>query len=323
MNDHELWPPSSDPRAWDPASIPRHALTDVSVVGEGLRRPEGPVAMPDGSVLVAEMGGGSIARVAPDGTVSVISETGGSPNGAAIGPDGALYVCNNGGPWGPSWTGGWVGRVDLSTGEHTVLHAEVDGRSLSGPNDLVFDASGNFWFTDLGKWQGRSRDLGSVYYASSTGDSIVEALHPLEMPNGIGLSPDGTVGYFAETITARLWSFDAASAAGHDDRAPERFGPPAGLALLFGLPGHQRFDSLAVDAQGNICIATLVTGVITVVSPDGQRVVQLTLPEELHDPLTTNLCFGGPNLETAYVTLTTKGLLVSIPWPVPGLALSY
>src|SRR5207247_6189924 len=69
----------------------------VTEITSGLRFPEGPVWMPDGSVLCVELLGGSVVRVQSDGKKAVVSENGGSPNGLAIGPDGAVYVCNSGG----------------------------------------------------------------------------------------------------------------------------------------------------------------------------------------------------------------------------------
>ena len=72
-------------------------MTSVSEIASGLRFPEGPVALPGGDILVCEIAAGRIARIAPDGARSVAAETGGGPNGAALGPDGRLWVCNNGG----------------------------------------------------------------------------------------------------------------------------------------------------------------------------------------------------------------------------------
>ena len=72
-------------------------MTEMREVTSGLQFPEGPVWMEDGSVLVVEIRRGTLTRVAPDGTKTVVAETGGGPNGAAIGPDGKVYVCNNGG----------------------------------------------------------------------------------------------------------------------------------------------------------------------------------------------------------------------------------
>jgi gluconolactonase len=74
------------------------ALTQVC---DGLKFPEGPVAMPDGSVILTEMFGSRLTRVAPDGTKSKVADVVGLPNGLALGPDGCLYMCNNGGAFTP------------------------------------------------------------------------------------------------------------------------------------------------------------------------------------------------------------------------------
>ena len=66
-------------------------------ITDGLFFPEGPIAMPDGTVLVVEIARGTLTRVFPDGRKEIVAETGGGPTGAAIGPDGKCYVCNNGG----------------------------------------------------------------------------------------------------------------------------------------------------------------------------------------------------------------------------------
>ena len=300
-------------------------------VATGLRFPEGPVALPDGSVLVVQIASGTLDRVQPDGTVQVVARLGGGPNGAAIGPDGACYVCNNGGfRWTPEgdetglrpigqaqdYSGGRIERVDLATGAVECLYRESDKGPLKGPNDIVFDGLGGFYFTDLGKTRDRDHDRGAVYYARADGSHIHELAFPLFTPNGTGLSPDGTVLYVAETETARLWAFDL-DGPGIIRRAP--WPSPHGGRLVIGLGGYQRFDSLAVEAGGNICVATLVTGAISVISPQGQLVRSVPFPERW----VTNICFGGPDLRTAYVTLSSTGRLVSLPWPEPGLPLAH
>ena len=68
-------------------------MSDVRILATGLGFPEGPVAMPDGSVILTEIRNNRCSRVAPDGKVSLFSATGGGPNGLAVGPDGALYLC--------------------------------------------------------------------------------------------------------------------------------------------------------------------------------------------------------------------------------------
>jgi len=300
---------------------------DITEIASGLRFPEGPIAMPDGSVIVVEIERGTLTRVHEDGTLSVIAELGGGPNGAAIGPDGACYICNNGGfAWREfdgllfpgeqpdDYSGGRIERVDLATGEVTTLFTECDGNPLRGPNDIVFDATGNFWFTDHGKTRPRDRDRTGVYYAAADGSFIREAIFPLEAPNGIGLSPAEDRLYVAETPTGRLWAFELS---GPGELAPGGMG--VGRSMLAQIPDYHMFDSLAVDAAGNVCVATLITGGITIHSPDGTQAELVPMP----DILTTNICFGGDDLRTAYITLSTTGKLVRMPWPTAGLPLNF
>jgi gluconolactonase len=301
----------------------------IREIATGLRFPEGPVALPDGDVLLVEIERRTLSRVRPDGRVEVVAETGGGPNGAAIGPDGKVYLTNNGGfEWHrgtaglrpglqpPDFAGGRIERVDLATGAVEVLYTETKNGPLRGPNDLVFDAHGGFWFTDLGKGRPRELDRGGIYYARADGSMIEEVVYPMLTPNGIGLSPDGSQLYVAETQTGRVWAFEV-EAPGRLRKLP--FPSPNGGRLLAGLPGFQLFDSLAVDSAGNVCVATLFNGGITVISPDGSSVEHVPMP----DTYTTNLCFGGPELRTAYVTLSMTGRLVAIDWPRPGAALNW
>ena len=298
-------------------------------ITSGLQFPEGPIAMPDGSVILVEIQRGTLSRVDAKGKISVIAELGGGPNGAALGPDGAVYVCNNGGfEWHdmggllvpglqPSdYSGGRIERVDLKTGKSEVLYRECDGHPLCGPNDLVFDTHGGFWFTDHGKNRDRDRDRTGVYYAKADGSKIKEVIFPADAPNGIGLSPDGKRLYVAETWTGRVWYWDVV-APGELAMVPG-FGPSGGT-LLVGLPGFQLLDSLAVDAEGYVCVATLANGGVTAISPDGASLEFFACP----DPLTTNVCFGGPNRRTAFVTLSGTGKLASFEWPRAGLKLNY
>ncbi|MCZ0736353.1 SMP-30/gluconolactonase/LRE family protein [Phreatobacter sp. AB_2022a] len=303
----------------------------VRELADGLMFPEGPVAMADGSILLVEIGRGTLTRVGPDGAVSIVATPGGGPNGLALGPDGRAYLCNNGGfkwtePGDPNgyrpvaqaddYSGGRIERVDLATGAVEVLYTETEKGPLKGPNDIVFDADGGFYFTDLGKVRAREMDRGAVYYARADGSAVKELAFPLMTPNGIGLSPDGATLYVAETQTARLWAFDIV-APGEIRRQP--FPSPHGGRLVAGLGGYRMFDSLAVDAEGHICVATLVEGGITIIAPDGGTVEHVPMP----DRWTTNICFGGKDLKTAFITLSSSGRLVALPWRRPGLALNY
>jgi gluconolactonase len=286
--------------------------------------------MPDGSVIVVEIYRQTLSRVAPDGKIHVIAALGGGPNGAALGPGGKIYVANNGGfTWverpgklfpaaqAPDYAGGSIQVVDPETGKFDMLYAACDGRRLRGPNDLVFDSAGGFWFTDHGQTRERDVDRGAVYYAMADGSMIKEAIFPLERPNGIGLSPDEKTLYVTETSTARCWAFRL-SAPGQIESAKGTYRGEKGT-LVVGLGGYQMFDSLAVDADGHICVATIIAGAISDLRPDGGKVVQYKLP----DTMVTNVCFGGRDLKTAFVTLSITGMLVSFDWPRPGLPLNY
>ena len=108
----------------------------------------------------------------------------------------------------PGFTGGWIESVDLDSGAVTRLYDSYEGRPLRGPNDLVFDAVGGLWFTDHGKGRFESVDRGALYYAPPGNGALKQVAFPLLGPNGVGLSPDGTTVYVAETHTGRLWAWD-------------------------------------------------------------------------------------------------------------------
>ena len=144
---------------------------------------------------------------------------------------------------------------------------------------------------------------------------IREAIFPIMTPNGVGLSPDGRTLYVSETETSRIWSY---SIIGEGEVAKEPWPSPNGGRLLHGLPGYQRFDSLAVEAGGNICVATLVRGGISVFSPAGD----LLEFHEADEVYCTNICFGGADMRTAFITLSGTGRLMAVDWPRPGLALN-
>ena len=301
---------------------------EMELVAEGLRFPEGPIAMADGSVVLVEIQRGTLSRVMPDGRVSVVAELGGGPNGAAIGPDGAVYVCNNGGfEWheaggilipghkSKDYTGGSIQRVDLATGRFETLYTECEGRALRGPNDIVFDRQGGFWFTDLGKSTRDHKEYGALYYALPDGSRISRQRDQLLSPNGVGLSPDEKIVYAAETLTGRLWAQEVT--------APGVLAPPAASYLpgrcVATLPGYQLVDSLAVEAGGKICVATIINGGITAFEPESGAIEHFPFP----DLIVTNICFGGDDMRTAWITASGTGKLYRVRWPRPGLRLNF
>ncbi|HRK63696.1 MAG TPA: SMP-30/gluconolactonase/LRE family protein [Terricaulis sp.] len=300
-------------------------MSNIEILCEGLAFPEGPLVMADGSIILVEIKRQALTRVW-NGRSEVIATLGGGPNGAALGPDGAMYVTNNGGfAWheangltipghaAKDYETGRIERVDLATGKVERIYEKIGEHNLRGPNDLVFDKSGGFWFTDLGKNYARHKDRGGLYYAKPDGSLIKEAAYGFVGLNGVGLSPDEKVVYAAETETAKLWAFDIT---GEGEVAPG----------MLGLSGRQvcaqpqlvYFDSLAVQANGDVCVATILNGGVTTITPAG-----VSTHTPLPDPLVTNICFGGADMRDAVVTLSGTGKLVKLRWPEPGLKLNF
>lgn len=297
---------------------------------DGLMLPEGPVALPDGSLLVVEVLGGRLTRIAADGTRTTVADLGGGPNGAAIGPDGRCYVCNNGGfrhtvlPDGgllpleaPLDTPpGSIQVVDLATGAFETLYAHTEATPFWGPNDIVFDDAGGFWFTDFGRDRGRTRMRGALYYAKADGSDIREVVAPLDGPNGVGLSPDGKTVYVALTFEGHLIGFRL-SAPGVIDTSASHM--PNGSFIVGRAGPGMYLDSLAVDSAGRICCASPGSGAVLVFPPEGGTPAIVTIP----DFLTTNIAFGGPDRRTAYVTMGSTGKVAILDWDVPGLELAF
>ncbi len=295
-------------------------------VASGLGFPEGPIVEEDGSVLVSEIANGRISRVRPDGAVETFAVTGGGPNGLARLPDGRIVVCQNGGsrfavrPW-PFDIDGAVPlflpagapdepvtpQLQLLSVEGEIVTLTTTFTSISGeelplarPSDICVDAQGGFYVTDGFSVHGRSRSITGVLYGTSDGE-LSEIVYPLELPNGVALSPDGSKLYVAETRTRRIWEFEVLG--------PGRLGAARSLATVPS-GGPMNFggaDGLCVAPDGTIIVATVGTGGATAFSPDGQLLGAIVAD----DPMTTNVALS-PDGRALFITLASSGRLVVV-----------
>ncbi len=303
----------------------------MKIMATDLLFPEGPIALQDGSLILVEINRQTLSLISPQGKVSVLAECGGGPNGAAVGPDGRVYICNNGGfTWSTQngllrpvgtpvdYSSGSIQVVDIETGKVEQLYDRCDdGAPLRGPNDIVFDDQGGFYFTDLGKRFDDRLDRGAICYATADGNHIKRIVHPIEQPNGIALSPCGKRLYAAETFSAKVRYWDIT-----EPGVLAPFDDPFGVGnILYGFTGHERLDSMAVDSAGHVCVATLGTGVISSISEEGRLEAIIPVPQP--DVMVTNICFGGPSMDTAYITSSGLGILYQAKWHRPGHRLNY
>ena len=197
-----------------------------------------------------------------------------------------------------------------------TLFTQCDGHRINRPDDFVFDEAGGFWFTDPGHAQCRSRNRGAVYYALPCGTFIKQVLFPIEMPNCIALSTDGHTLYVAETMTGRLWAWEIEAPGVLKGKARNILGGTS--RIVIGLPGLQSFDSMAVDADGNIHIGPIPSG-ISVANAYGKLITRICMLEQF----ATNLCFGGAQMSTAYIMFSSTGRIVGMDSKYSGHPLTF
>uniref|UniRef100_UPI0035CB76C0 SMP-30/gluconolactonase/LRE family protein n=1 Tax=uncultured Sphingomonas sp. TaxID=158754 RepID=UPI0035CB76C0 len=306
-----------------PVRLPAADGADFRVVAAGLGFPEGPATLRDGSVLFVEIARGKLSRAWPDGRVTTVAALGGGPNGCAIGPDGAAYIANDGGlafheadgrtmvagvP--PTYLGGSIQRVDLKTGAFRTLYDAVGNNRLKGPNDIVFDAWGGFWFTDTGKGYARTRDHGGLYWGMPDGSALREIAYPLLTPNGIALGADRRTLYVALSEKRQILAYTLTGPG-----QVEMAGGVPKTRLFASLGGDMSIDNIAVEESGNLLLAAVRQGAILTVNPAGEVIETVKLP----DPVVTAMAFGGADRRTLYVTLSSTGRVVALKWPRAGL----
>lgn len=221
---------------------------------------EGPSFDRDGNLLVVEVYGGRVLRVSPDREVSVVvPKNAYGSAGIGIHKDGRIFVAGV----GDIQSGGCVYATQPDGSREEFIVAPDKGYI---PDDLVFDSEGGFYFTD---YRGNSADpAGGVLYVSPDRKTITPILPNLSMPNGVALSPDGTILWVSETgrnLLHRIVLASPTTIAVHGTRIPYHF---VGANV----------DSMRVDNDGNVYAALFGGGRVLVFNPEGVPIGQVLVP---------------------------------------------
>jgi len=231
----------------------QQATPDVLI--EGITNAEGPVVLDDGRVVFTDTYRGLLNVWSDDGRETLFAKVGGFPNGATLARNGALYVANNGGALGElrsyDTRPGYIQRVTEGCPPETITD-EIDGRRLNRPNDLSFGPDGSLYFTDPGNWNPEHPEVGYIYVIRPDGRS--ETLVELGggYPNGVAVDARGDV-IWVESFTRRM----------------RRLSPGGEVEDLYVFPPQHVPDGMAVADNGDVYVATLFSGGIDVVHPDG------------------------------------------------------
>ncbi|MBW1695288.1 MAG: SMP-30/gluconolactonase/LRE family protein [Deltaproteobacteria bacterium] len=267
----------------------------------GLGKPEGPVLLPDASWALVEMDPqrGCITHIDANGkTRRVIAKTG-RPNGLAIDRNGILWVAESVNP--PSLL-----RVTMD-GKAEVVMTECNGEPFLFPNDLCFGPDGALYMTDSGfsakKWmtfspeQKRNTKTDGRIYRIEVKKKIIEKLDSaIPFANGIAFGPDGNL-YVSATRSGMIYCYRCKAARlGQREDFASVLNPEMGDA-------YRGPDGMAFDENGNLYVAVVWQGDVTVIDPDGKTIRRIPLAGK--GP--TNVAFGPPGSKKIYVTEQSVG----------------
>jgi gluconolactonase len=270
----------------------------IDVLAEGLGFTEGPVWLDDQRVALTSISHGCVYVVDPSGGPTERIETGGGPNGLALGADGTLYVAQNGGVFGASGT--------AEPGVQVISDRRVDYlvAGMGAPNDLMFGPDGRLWITDTRReidpalpGDGLPGQVWAVDVTSASADIVVEA-GPIFI-NGLGFTRDKRTLLVTATMSSELLAYHVAPVGAPSWRESR-------LVHTFdnGWP-----DGMAIDPDGAVWVALLAADRIDVIDTAGKRTGCITLPA---GSFPTNVCIGGAHLDELLVTAAHSQSLLRI-----------
>ncbi|MDB5987931.1 MAG: SMP-30/Gluconolaconase/LRE domain protein [Nevskia sp.] len=264
------------------------AGTRIELIKEGFSGTEGPIALPDGSLLFTENQANRVIKIAVDGTVSTFLDDTNGVNSLALSDGGELYAVQTLKPR--------VGIV-FPADKVKMLADNFEGAPFGRPNDLVIDKQGGIYFTDSGAPPKPDQPPPAVLparpavYRITPGGNLARIASDIERPNGIQLSPDEKVLYVANTNGEYVLAYDI----GKDGT----IGPRRNFAKLEGSRKTDAgissgADGLAVDAKGRLYVASSLG--IQVFSSQGEALGIIALPKQPQ-----NLAFAGIGKQLLYV----------------------
>lgn len=251
---------------------------------------EGPACDRDGNIYcVSFREARNIARVTPSGKaelfVALPEKSAG--NGIRILRDGTLFIAD--------YTGHNVLRVNPTTREISVF---AHNSAMNQPNDLALAADGTLYASDP-NWKNSTGQIWRIDRSGQTHREVAD----LGTTNGIEVSPDGRTLYVNESVQRNIWKFDRAAD-----------GTLSNKRLLKSFPDHG-FDGMRCDVDGNLYVTRHGKGTVVKLSPTGEVLQEV----DVLGPHPTNVCFGGPDGRTAYVTEAQAKRLVQFRVDRPGL----
>lgn len=283
----------------DPENTP---IPDIGPAGKivklhtGFGFTEGPAVDREGNVFFSDIPNQRIHKIDTQGQLTVLRENSNKANGLMVNAKGEIIACE---------MNGRVVAISPDGKEVRVLASEYQGQRLNAPNDLVIDRQGGVYFTDpsFSAPQPLPQGKTSVYYIEPTNNTVVRVVENLPNPNGVILSPDEKMLYVIPTGQADMMVYPVISAG--------KLGEGRVFCTLQQPQGKQNTggDGVTVDVKGNLYIASQLG--LQVVNPEGKILGIIKLPEQ-----PANVCFGGPDMKTLYVTARTS--VYTIPMNVTG-----
>lgn len=281
-------------------------ISQVKTIGSGIIRPEGIMALDDGSLYTADARG-RIAHIHPDGRTEFFGDLGGVPNGICIDSQGRCIVANIG--------NGQVQALSRDGG-HEVLLTHADGRRMRAPNFPYVDTKGRLWVSnsteeeDIESVLHQPKPDGSIVRITDNGARIVA--DGIYFANGLTLDNREEYLYVAQTMQRNILRYRVMSDGALG--SAEVFGPDP-LAQL-GFP-----DGIAFDEAGHLWIAFPAWNTIGHLTPDGQLAIYLDDPRRKVVQRPANICFGGPGRQTAFIGSLDGTTIPCFAVPHPGMPL--